>query len=128
MKYLNIAAVLLMVLAFFRLSGVSVEPPQDAWFEAHVTRSPRPVLVKFGATWCPPCRYLESVLDDAAGRLGGKVKIVRIDVDEHPELARHYQVRGIPRVFLIEQGRVLGTHGGFANASQLEDWVGRYLQ
>ncbi|WP_437227014.1 thioredoxin family protein [Planctomicrobium sp. SH661] len=128
MKYLNaLGALLLAMVLPFALQDRTA-PPDDPWFQSSVARHPRPVLVKFGADWCPPCRHMEGVLDRAEGRLAGKVKIVRIDVDEKPEIAQHYGVSGIPRVMLFQDGKVVASHGGFGDVDQLQEWVNRYTR
>ncbi len=104
-----------------------VEPPKDIWFQAVVVDESRPVVVKFGAEWCGPCVHMEGVLDELASRVSGRVKIVRIDIDEHPELASHYRVHSIPRIFLFQNGHVVTSHGGFADAQSMQTWLERQL-
>jgi len=125
MKFLNIAAALMLMVALILSLKSSVPPPDDPWFEQAVTRQPRPVLVKFGAEWCPPCRYLEAVLDRVEDRLQGRVKIVRVDVDEKQALARHYGISSIPRLMLFRDGRLVASHGGFADPDALQTWLDR---
>jgi thioredoxin len=100
-----------------------VGPPNDAWFESAVIAQHEPVLVKFGAEWCGPCRMLEGQLDQFSQAARGRVAVVRIDVGRHPELARHYGVSSIPRLLLFDHGRVIGDRVGYANHQQLESWV-----
>ena len=99
------------------------KPPKDEWFQSVVVNDPRPVLVKFGADWCPPCRHMEKVLDDLAPRVGDRVKIVRINIDEKQNLASHYRVSSIPRVFLFKNGQIAASHGGFADAQDVQKWI-----
>lgn len=126
MKYLNTAAVLVLALVLSQSLQVQTPPPDDPWFQQAIVKYPRPVLVKFGADWCPPCRHMEHVLDRAEGSFRGRVKIVRVDIDEKPEIARHYGIGSIPRVMLFHQGRIVATHGGFGDVDQLQAWVNRY--
>ena len=105
-----------------------VTPSGDEWFENAVTKSSRPVLVKFGADWCGPCRHMEKVLDDLESKVAGKVKIVRINVDDKPQLAAHYGVSAIPRFFVIKDGKVVASRvGGFADAQQTKSWLDQQL-
>jgi thioredoxin len=128
MKHLNWIVGALMMAVLAPLLFTPTPPPEDRWFQNAVISSTRPVLVKFGADWCPPCRHMETVLDQAHGRLAGRVKIVRINIDEKPELAQHYGVHAIPQLFLFDHGRIIASHGGFADASQLQNWVKARVQ
>jgi|GEM_PF-5361796 thioredoxin 1 len=125
MKYLNAVGALMLVVAVYFLLSQRPAPPDDPWFQQEVVNSPKLVLVKFGADWCPPCRQLDAVLDRSEGRLDG-VKIVRINVDEKPEIASHYGIAAIPHMMLFKEGKVVSTSTGFQNADQLEDWTKRY--
>ena len=66
------------------------------------------MLVKFGAPWCGPCRRVDSELDTIASQNAGHVTVLRINVDEEPELAQKYKVSSIPRLFLFHQGQKKG--------------------
>ncbi|SFI91878.1 thioredoxin family protein [Planctomicrobium piriforme] len=128
MKYVNAAVAVIMLVIVSQAMIFPVAPPDDPWFKNAITNYPRPVLVKFGADWCPPCRHMEGVLDDVAPMLSGRVKVVRIDIDRKPELAQHYGVSGIPQVFLFDHGKVIARHGGFGDAQQVKNWVDRYTK
>ncbi len=104
-----------------RTSLPSLSPPDDAWFQAQVIESPTPVLVKFGADWCGPCRRLDPELDQLG--LNGKLAIVRVDVGKHQRLAQHYGVSGIPHLLLFQHGVVVAQRVGYADHEQLRQWV-----
>jgi thioredoxin len=74
-------------------------------FEQQVLRSELPVLVDLYADWCQPCKQLEPILQQLADELNGKLKIVRIDVDKSPNVARAFRVQSIPMLVLISGGR-----------------------
>ena len=112
-----------LLIAFVILMQAPVKPPNDPWFKIVVCDESRPVLVKFGAEWCPPCQHMEPVLDQVASEVSGQVKIVRIDIDEMPELAAHYGVSSIPRIFLFKNGHVVASHGGFPDAKSVQEWL-----
>jgi thioredoxin-like negative regulator of GroEL len=86
-----------------------------------------PVVVKFGAKWCGPCRAMESQLASLEQTLPGRVQVVQIDTDERPELAHHYGVRGIPRTFLLSGGTVVDDRVGYLSSRELEAWVQPWL-
>jgi thioredoxin 1 len=80
------------------------------------------VLIKFGATWCPPCRALDKELETFDAQAAG-VKVVKIDVDERRDLAGKFEVRGIPHMLLVRNGRTLNETSGFYSAQDLQDWI-----
>ncbi len=95
--------------------------PSDPWFQAVVLQCPKPVVVKFGATWCGPCRMLDPELDQL-GR-SGEIAVVRVDIDTHRALAQHYCVCAIPHMFLFVNGSLVAQRVGYADHEQLRKWV-----
>ena len=75
-------------------------------FEVDVIQSKTPVLVDFWAPWCPPCRAIAPSLEELSDELAGKLQVVEVDIDEHPELARRYGVRSIPALKVFVDGNV----------------------
>jgi thioredoxin-like negative regulator of GroEL len=101
-----------------------IAPPDDAWFRSAVLERSQPVVVKFGAEWCGPCRMLDRELD----RLSENgVAVVRIDVGRHRELARHYHVSAIPHVYLFHRGALIAHRVGYADFGELRKWIDRNL-
>ncbi len=101
-----------------------VKPPDDRWFQATVVDRSGPVLVKFGAPWCGPCRRLDGELDKVAR--SGRVNVVRIEVDQHRDLAHHYGVSAIPRLLLFNGGNVIADRVGYVDSQQLQTWIAQH--
>jgi thioredoxin len=76
-------------------------------FRNDVLQSSVPVLVDFYATWCGPCRTLSPILDKIAAHFAGQLKVVKVNIDEEPELAQHYQVSGVPMLAFFRSGRLV---------------------
>lgn len=94
--------------------GTTTVAVSDSSFESEVLNSSTPVLVDFWAEWCGPCRALAPKLEEVAQELAGKVKIVKVNVDENPNTPGKYGVRGIPAMLLFkggsEVGQLVGNH------------------
>lgn len=81
-------------------------------FVDEVIESPVPVVVDFYANWCGPCRLLAPVLERIADAYQGRVRIVKVDVDQEPELAGHFGVSSIPTLAFFQNGRLVDRHAG----------------
>ena len=95
----------------------------DNDFETEVLNSELPVMVDFWAEWCGPCKSLSPIVDELAEDLKGKVKVVKINIDESPETPTKYAVRGIPTLMLFKNGDIVDTRVGGLPKSQLTQWV-----
>jgi thioredoxin 1 len=99
----------------------------DADFSTAVLSSDVPVLVDFWAEWCGPCKAIAPLLDDVAKAYDGKVKVVKINIDDNPQTPRQYAVRGIPTLMMFKGGKVAGTHVGLAGKPQLTAFIDKSL-
>lgn len=80
------------------------------------------VLVDFFATWCGPCKMLAPVLEELASDRGD-IKIVKMDVDECPNLSKKYAIMSVPTLMLFKNGEVIATQHGFMPKPMLEEWI-----
>ncbi|MFT4707452.1 MAG: thioredoxin 1 [Ascidiaceihabitans sp.] len=95
----------------------------DAQFEAEVTNSDIPVLVDFWAEWCGPCKQIGPSLEELSEELAGKVKIVKVNVDNNPNSPAQMGVRGIPALFIIKNGQVVANMAGAKPKAALKSWI-----
>ena len=95
----------------------------DATFDAEVRQSDIPVVVDFWAEWCGPCKQIGPALEELSNELGGKVKIVKVDVDQNPNSAAAMGVRGIPALFIFKDGEVVSNRAGAAPKATLQNWI-----
>ena len=96
----------------------------DASFDTDVINSQEPVVVDFWAEWCSPCRMIAPALEEIeAGTLNGKVKIVKLNVDENPLTASKYGVMSIPTLMLFKNGEMASRQVGAAPKQKLEQWI-----
>ena len=95
----------------------------DASFEADVLNADGPVLVDYWAAWCGPCKMIAPLLDEAAAEHQGRVTIAKLNVDENPDTAAKFQVRGIPTLMLFKNGQVAATKVGALSRTQLNAFL-----
>jgi len=76
-------------------------------FEQEVLKSAQPVLVDFWAEWCGPCKMVSPILDELAVEYGGRVKIAKVNIDEHQELAVQFRINSIPTLLFFKNGQIV---------------------
>lgn len=101
------------------MSQSNILPVSDSSFEAQVLRSERPVLVKFEAQWCGPCKAMKPAIEELAGEYGDKLTVVTLDIDENQQTPYKYGVRGVPTVLLFNKGQVAAQKVGLARKADL---------
>jgi len=95
----------------------------DDNFESEVLNSDLPVVVDFWAEWCAPCRQIAPIVKDLAGEYEGKVRIVKMNIDENPAAPGRYGVRAIPTLLAFQGGQVVEQMQGARPKSVLEEMV-----
>ncbi|KAA3660115.1 MAG: thioredoxin [Calditrichaeota bacterium] len=99
----------------------------DATFEDEVINAEGLVVVDFWAEWCGPCRIIKPYMHELAQKYGGKVKVTSLNVDHNLQIARQFQIRSIPSVFFIKEGRVLKTVIGVRPKAEFEKLFNKYM-
>ncbi|MFK4639379.1 thioredoxin [Paenarthrobacter histidinolovorans] len=95
----------------------------DADFSAIAERPGVPVLVDFWAVWCGPCRMVSPVLDKLAHERAGHIKLVKVDVDQTPQLSARFDIKAVPTLMVIVDGKVVARRAGAAPAPVLRNWL-----
>ena len=101
--------------------GVSKVSDKD--FETEVLKSAEPVVVDFWAEWCGPCKMIAPALEEIAGSMYGKVKIVKLNVDENPATASKYGIMSIPTLMVFKNGKEASRQVGAGPKQKLEQWI-----
>lgn len=95
----------------------------DSNFEADVLNSGKPALVDFWAEWCGPCKMIAPILDEAASEYADKMSVVKLNVDESPNVAQKFGIRSIPTLMLFKDGAVQAQKLGAMSKSQLVEFL-----
>ncbi|MDC0223198.1 thioredoxin [Gammaproteobacteria bacterium] len=99
----------------------------DKSFGEDVISSGIPVLVDFWAEWCGPCKMIGPILEELASEMDGKIKIVKVDVDNNRQTAMNYAIRSIPTLIIVKDGSVKAQHIGAASKAQLENFINQNI-
>jgi thioredoxin 1 len=104
------------------LSEKIIEVTDDS-FEDEVLNSSEPVLVDYWAEWCGPCKMIAPVLEEIASDYNGKIKVVKLNIDDNPDTPPKFGIRGIPTLMLFKGGEVEATKVGALSKSQLTAFI-----
>ncbi|MGD8236666.1 MAG: thioredoxin TrxA [Chromatiales bacterium] len=104
------------------MSEKIIEVTDDS-FEDEVLNSSEPVLVDYWAEWCGPCKMITPVLEEIASDYSGKIKVVKLNIDDNPDTPPKFGIRGIPTLMLFKGGEVEATKVGALSKSQLTAFI-----
>src|SRR5437773_11696118 len=106
------------------MPGAATHSVLDANFDQEVLKSAEPVVVDFFAEWCGPCKAMAPALEQVAAELKGKVKIVKLDVDQNPNITQQYRIQAMPTLMIFKNGQVAAQRvGALVQKKQLQDWI-----
>ena len=109
------------------MAGDNVQIFTDSNFDESVLKSGEPVLVDFWAEWCGPCKRLAPTVDALATDYVGKVTVGKLNVDDNPDVAFKFQIRGIPTLLLFKGGQVVESVVGLAQKEDLKKAIDKHL-
>ncbi|KAH8407800.1 hypothetical protein KR215_001432 [Drosophila sulfurigaster] len=98
-----------------------VQSPED--FENKVKKSQTPVVVDFFATWCNPCKMLTPRIESIVGEQAGSIKLAKVDIDEHTDLALDYDVAAVPVLVIMQNGKEVQRMVGLQDEDKIRAWV-----
>jgi len=101
----------------------TIKHATESSFNADVLKSDKPVLVDYWAPWCGPCKAIAPVLEEIAKEYAGRLQVVKVDVQDHPEVAAQFGIRGIPTLMVFKHGEAVATKVGAVNKAQLTSFI-----
>jgi thioredoxin 1/putative thioredoxin len=109
------------------MASMKLQQVTEQDFEAEVLLSEQPVLVEFGATWCGPCKVVEPELVALSGEYAGRAKVVTVDIDKSPFLARQLGIQSVPTFLVFHNGQPVGGKAGAMKKAQLAELIEPFL-
>lgn len=99
----------------------------DQSFDADVLKADLPVLVDFWAPWCGPCRLITPMVEELSKTYDGKLKVVKLNTDENPQIATNYHISGIPSLLLFKDGQVADQLVGAVPKARLDKMISQHI-
>ncbi len=99
----------------------------DSSFNEEVLNSELPVLVDFWAPWCAPCKAIAPLLDEVAQSYNGKIKVVKVDIEQNNQVAMKFGIRSIPSLMIFKGGNIEATQIGGVSKAQLEQFIDKNI-
>ena len=96
---------------------------KDSEFEQEVINSVEPVLIDFWAPWCGPCKMLTPIIDQLSQEMQGKVKVVKMNIDDNLETPSSFGVRSIPTLMMFKDGKKVSSKVGAHPKNKIEEWI-----
>jgi thioredoxin 1 len=109
------------------MSRMSTKPVTDDSFQEEVIKSSLPVLVDFWAPWCGPCRMVAPIVEEIAQEFNGKLKVLKLNTDENPNIASEYSIRSIPTLMVFKNGEKVDTVVGAVPKITLSQTVSKHI-
>jgi thioredoxin 1 len=107
--------------------GQDIKQVGDDEFEAQVLKAQTPTLIDFWAEWCAPCRALSPLVAEVAAKYQGKLNVMKMNVDEHPNTPGRYAVRAIPTLLLFKGGQVVDQVVGLVSRAKLDELIAKHV-
>ena len=102
---------------------MSVKSIKEKEFESEVINSDKPVLIDFWAEWCGPCKEIAPILEEIADEMQDTIKVVKINIDENPNIPNKYGIQSIPTMIIFKKGQPISTKIGAAIKSEVKTWI-----
>tara|TARA_B100001123_G_scaffold448960_1_gene612254 strand:+ start:3353 stop:3673 length:321 start_codon:yes stop_codon:yes gene_type:complete len=102
---------------------MSVKSIKEDAFEEEVVKSELPVLIDFWAEWCGPCKEVSPILEEISTEMSDSIKIVKVNIDENPNIPNQYGVQSIPTLIIFKKGEVVATKIGMSSKNELLSWI-----
>jgi len=105
----------------------NVQQISDATFDQEVVQKPGPVLIDFWAPWCGPCRMVSPIVEELAVQYKGRLQVGKVNVDENPNVASRFGIRGIPTLMIYKGGKLVDQVVGAVPKAHLEKVIEKWL-
>ena len=102
---------------------MAIQSIKEDSFEKEVVNSELPVLIDFWAEWCGPCKEMNPILEEVSSEMEEKIKVLKINIDENPNIPKKYGVQSIPTLIIFKKGEAIATKVGASIKSDLITWI-----